>query len=264
MKKIVTAFLCLTLCLFSLTFFGCGNDAFAGNYKEATKEDVTLYAQEVKNDGAKTTLDYSTGVEMKLFADTKVQYSDAESVAIKANINFKMGIVNDKLAMSGNMDITAEGQSGKTDVYYNNGYFYTKMSVAGIDAKIKYKMDVESAIDGNFDRFMPAYTDISLEEINLESLLAVSEKSENVKFYIESTEKGTKIKMVTVIPGKTDGSKAMTTTYYVLLDANKNLLGVKIESDSEYGKFNASIAPYGGRIDTPNDKDYADYSLVMK
>lgn len=260
MKKFITAFLCLTLCLFSITFFGCGNDAFAGNYKEATKEDVTLYAQEITDKEAKTTIDYSTGVEMKL--DTNMTI---DSVAMNAKIDFKMALVNDSLAMSGNMKATMNGQDVNSAVYYNNGYFYTNVSVVGVDVKIKQKVGIEEFIGSNFDVYAPEIAGIDLESLNLNSLLAMTAEYENVKFYIDSNEKEIKVKAVAVIPAETDGGEDLTVNYYVLLDANKNLLGAKIEFGSKtYGSFNASIAPYSGKVDIPKDSEYTDWSTLLQ
>lgn len=262
MKKLLTVFLCLLLCFTAISFVGCGGDAFDGKYEEATQEEVALYAQQIEENKAETAIDYSTGVQVKM--SFSMEYGETSA---KGDIDYKMSLVDEQLAMSGNMKMEAAGLDMDCAVYYSDGYFYYAMKTSGVELKIKK----QTSIDEVMEEWVDAYAgDIS--DINLSSLLELVDMYEKMKdeveveidtkFFMEKKDDGVKIK-VSISQKETDD----TTTnqdYYLMFDASYNLIGVKI--DAVYGNqyVHASIAPYSGNVDAPSNKtEYMDFSSIL-
>ncbi len=147
MKKLLTILMCLVLSLSMALAVGCGGEggasvgsddpAFAGNYKEATKQELLDFADELEEVEGAYELDWSKGLKMEYkqksdIVATGLMEGQEDSYGVKADstMSFITSNVDGNFLMSGAMNIvgTANGEAANVNAkyYYANSKLYTE------------------------------------------------------------------------------------------------------------------------------------------
>ena len=277
MKKLLACLLSIVLLVGVLTSFGCSS-AFDGNYEEVDKNTVVAYAEQFETTDS-TSIDFAKGVQMKLEFKgeaggiSSIPGAPVGNVSFDINFDSKVATQNEELLVSSKMQmkVSAAGQSqnGNAEVWYKDGYGYIKVNSAGQEIKYKQAMEFNEALFGgglagdlggglDGDIESDSFSEI-FKMYDLNVLLAnIDELDENAKFYMETTEDGTKIKIEaqTVIEG--EPSKMLIV---LVFDAQKVLTACKIETSltmnydgmSMNADIKLTIEEFEGQINLPSD-----------
>lgn len=260
MKKLVALMLTVLIGTCAIMFAGCGS-SFDGNYKEVEKGEVQTFSDEVsKTEGnAGVSIDYSKGFSLSANYELKTA-----GVSMSAKVEAKVVAVDEKVEMSGKVE-TNVGAKMNGEVYYKDGYGYVNVSTNGISAKLKSKASV--------DEILGSYTKLDDGDYcSLPELLVEFGGIDGVKFYMDKTDAGCKIKIVVPEMEKSAseagiGKVTVKGEFYLVYDAQNRLTAVKASMETIQKSGNDNLLkisfvaePFSGKVSFPSDLD--SYALM--
>lgn len=273
MKKLVALMLTVLIGTCAIMFAGCGS-SFDGNYKEVEKGEVQTFSDEVsKTEGNEgVSIDYSRG-----FAVSSNYEMKTAVLSTSVKVEAKAVSVDGKVEMSGKVETNASGTINGEDlfkegygkinseVYYKDGYGYVSVSANGISSKLKKKVNIGDFLDDymNFD---------NSEYCSLPDLLVEVGTVDGVKFYMDKSDAGCKIKIVVPEMEQSTseagiGKVTVKGEFYLVYDAQNRLTAVKasLETVQKSGndnllKISFVAEPFSGKVSFPNDLD--SYALM--
>lgn len=265
MKKLFKTLVCLTLALvmcFGLT--ACGE--FSGDFKTVASADEinTTFTKVEQADGK---ADTETGYQLKATFKGAFENEAGKGnidMSMKGKISIKDGVkssIESKMTFSGSSSIgeTSISFESASDVavYTGDGAMYTNMviSVNGTETdnsktKMNFGTDLQSAIDNFADMVAEG-----AEGFDFFSMTSAQLESEGIKVYIDSSDKGTKIKFEFDDTSKGDNSVFGKGTAIYSFGANNLLRGYRMEYELQGLKVFVELKPYSGSVKLPSDLD---------
>lgn len=244
MKKLLSLFLALVLCCGVIALTGCGDkdtttvDAtFAGNYVEATAEDVEAIEHEAALKGEEgTTIDYADGVCISI---NMIMAED--NMPVSVNETLYCSSIDNKLVMQGFASTSVMGINMSGSIYFTDGYIY--MNMAGL------KMKVETGLDGYIsDNIGEALSDLG-------TILEDVRELSGVKYAIDRSSFDGKLKVKISYSDVIDGNCEVCFVY----NPDMSLSAIKINQSMTFGgiteAMDISIKPWDGMVQLPADLD---------
>ena len=263
MKKLFKTLICLTLALvmcFGLT--ACGE--FSGDFKTVASADEinTTFTKVEQADGK---ADTETGYQLKATFKGAFENEAGKGnidMSMKGKVSIKDGVkssIESKMTFSGSSTLggTSISYESSSDVYTGDGAMYTKMviSLNGTETvNSKTKMDFGADLQSVIDTFAEMTAE-GAEGLDFFSMTSAQLEAEGIKVYIDSSDKGTKIKFEFDDTSKGDNSVFGKGTAIYSFGANNLLRGYKISYEVQGLKVFIELKPYSGSVKLPSDLD---------
>ncbi len=251
MKKLLTTILCLVLSFCIVLAVGCNDGksitsaVFNGDYVEVKASDITAFNQSVAQ--TEKALDITKGVKFE-YVENEIDDNEYE----KENVSFKTAIVDGKLLLAGTTS-EDEKDDGKTftencEVYYDGETLY--LNNIGLAKKESRNVSLITY----FNRAMQ-----QLNRFTLDNVVARYSNLNGVKFYQETTDGLTKIKLE--FENIEDHDEKTTGKILFTYDAQMTLVAINVEvieqelgfGDNEYEEIIINIEAWNGEITLPTD-----------
>ena len=275
MKKLFTITLWLVTAICALTFSGCGNSYFNGNYSQTSKEDVIAYADDLSS--SSNDINYIDGYKLEIELDVSMNEGDAFFTDVETEIMLKLVNVEDSLQMQGEIDMDMSTDGVKTgisgDVYLKDGWLYTDGKLTANGTSVTTKTKQQTNVDDFIDDMLAGFD--YLINVDIFDALDLDEVYDcDIEIYWEKTTEETKIKIV--VPKNTYSIEEYGEVYagnisgefYFIYDSNNKLTAMMFEMEStqttsqdgvllsaiEY-EIKYSITPYSQSISMPSNLD---------
>ena len=239
MKKLFTITLWLVTAICALTFSGCGNSYFNGNYSQTSKEDVIAYADNLSS--SSNDINYIDGYKLEIELDVSMNEGDAYSIDLETEIMLKLVNVENSLQMQGEieMDMTTEGvETGISgDVYLKDGWLYTDAKLKANGTSVSTKTKEQTGVDDFVEEMLAGFD--YLINVDIFDALDLDEVYDcDIELYWEKTTEETKIKIV--VPKNTYSIEEYGEVYagnisgefYFIYDSNNKLTAMMFEMES--------------------------------
>ncbi len=263
MKKLLTTILCFVLALSIVPAMGCDNSVFNANYQQVQASEITAFNSSL---GGESNEIMGNGIKIEM-SSNEHEANEYE----KFNLSYQMIVEKvdgkDVTKLSGKIN-EEEKENGKlekeqSELYYDGQtlYSYTKTEGKAVNGEFKYKMDVPS-----ISQYIAGITELFRTNnsgyMSLDSVMAKYASDNGVKFFMETTDNGTKIKIEFTELEDDDMDEIINGKVYFVYDANKVLTALKVEiketslfDKNEYEEINVNVEAWSGNISAPKDLD---------
>ena len=185
-------------------------------------------------------------------------------MALNGKVSIKDGV---KSAIESTMTFSGSSQAGGVSVSYDSAldmnvytgdgamYTHTVMSLNGAEtANTKIKVDFGDDLQSVLDNFAGMASE-GAEGIDFFAMTAAELETQNVKVYIDSSDKGTKIKFEFDDTDKGENSVFGKGSAIFSFGANNLLRGYQMNYELQGLKVFVELKPFNGKVTLPNDLD---------
>ena len=259
MKKLFKTLVCLTLALvmcFGLT--ACGE--FDGNFKTvASADEINTTFAKVNTEESDTETGYQLKATFKGAFENELGKGDID-MALNGKVSIKDGVksaIESTMTFSGSNALRAYESSVDANVYTGDGamYSHTVTFLNGAEtANTKIKVDFGDDLQSVLDNFAGMASE-GAEGIDFFAMTAAELETQNVKVYIDSSDKGTKIKFEFDDTDKGENSVFGKGSAIFSFGANNLLRGYQMNYELQGLKVFVELKPFNGKVTLPNDLD---------
>lgn len=253
MKKVIISIVMAVLMALALALTGCGEtpSVFEGNYKTASKEEVTAFAEEAEKSVGRE-LDFSQGVSVS--GSMKSSMNGSELMNLE--FSYKMKGTAEKIEFAGT--IKSQGSTAMdANVYYKDGYMYINGSTSGVTVKNKKAISIEEMMSQFGGGLAESYGSLA---VILENYGGIEELPEGVKISFDLGKDAKKVKVEITVSEEGTTSE---TVIYMVYDTNYNITALKVDSKNSFDMYGMKsdsemsivVEPYDGKIELPSDLD---------